>query len=137
MRKRTISEIFPLQTVNQLQRDKWWLYSGKTGWTLWPGDRGLHPKWFDVTCSTSPWREALEEQWVCHISGCPAQKALIKRKYQIDLGLWFAYKIKVLYSWKTVEHLTGREELRMLKETECPDIAGVVDKVWMGSIDWR
>ena len=63
--------IFLLQTANQLQKTEYWLYSGKTWWTLWPCDQGLYHKSVDIKCGTSPWSEALEEQCVASVVSLP------------------------------------------------------------------
>ena len=57
--------IFLSQTTNKLQKAKRWLW-----WTGQPGDQGLHHKWVDIMCGTSPC-ETLEEQCVLLVISCP------------------------------------------------------------------
>ena len=64
-------------------------------------------------CGTSPC-ETLEEQCVLLVVSSP--KSIDQEAYQIDLYFWLAYRVRVLYCWKTVENLKGREEQNIEKD---------------------
>lgn len=59
---------------------------------------GDHHKWVDITCGTSPRCEALGKQSIMLVVSLPKKYDQEEMKYQIDLGLCVAYRIKVLYS---------------------------------------